>query len=47
MRYLFTEAPWFVPTMDSSRFAIEIDRRVENKEQKRDIVYDQEHKSIA
>ncbi|SPO06333.1 related to sugar transport protein STP1 [Cephalotrichum gorgonifer] len=37
MRYLFTEAPWFVPTMDTSKFAIaDIDRRVEEQEHKRE-----------
>lgn len=37
MRHLFTEAPWFVPTMDSSKFAVQIDRRVEEQEHKREI----------
>jgi len=36
MRHLFTEAPLFVPTMDSSRFAAgeDLERRVEEVEQK-------------
>ena len=36
MRYLFTEAPWFIPSMDRSKFAVEIDRRVEEQEQKQE-----------
>lgn len=37
MRYLFTEAPWFVPTMDMSKFKTgeSLERKVEevvNKE---------------
>jgi hypothetical protein len=37
MRYLFTEAPWFVPTMDTSKFAsIELERRVEEVERKQE-----------
>jgi hypothetical protein len=33
MRYLFTEAPLFVPTMDMSRFqpGTDLERRVEEK----------------
>ena len=37
MRNLFTDAPWFVPTMDRSQYAVEIDRRVEEQEHKRDM----------
>lgn len=36
MRYLFTEAPWFIPSMDRSKFAVEIDRRVEEQEHKQE-----------
>jgi hypothetical protein len=33
MRYLFTEAPYFVPTMDMSRFKAgeELDRRMQEQ----------------
>jgi hypothetical protein len=42
MRYLFTEAPWFVPSMDSKKFAIaDIERRVEEQEQKREGIDEQ------
>ena len=35
MRYLFTEAPLFVPTMDVSRaYTYDIERRVEEAEHK-------------
>ncbi|KAH6871714.1 general substrate transporter [Thelonectria olida] len=39
MRYLFTEAPLFVPGMDKSKFAAgqDLERRVEEVEQKQDI----------
>ena len=38
MRYLFTEAPWFIPSMDRSKFAVEIDRRVEEQEHKQEAI---------
>ncbi len=35
MRSLFTNAPWFVPTMDSDAYkSYELDRRVEQAEKK-------------
>ena len=37
MRYLFTEAPWFVPAMDSSQFAAhDLERRVQEVEKKQE-----------
>jgi hypothetical protein len=35
MRVLFTEAPWFVPATDMSKFAaVDLERRVEEVEHK-------------
>lgn len=43
MRYLFTEAPLFVPTMDVSRaYAYDIERRVEEAEHKVAVARDEE-----
>lgn len=37
MRYLFTEAPLFVPTMDrGAAYAYDLERRVEEVKQKQD-----------
>lgn len=39
MRYLFTEAPLFVPTMDTAKFAAgqDLERRVEKAEHKEEL----------
>jgi hypothetical protein len=39
MRYLFTEAPLFVPLMDSAKFAAgqDLERRVEKVEEKQEL----------
>ncbi|KAM0551870.1 hypothetical protein ACHAPJ_008206 [Fusarium lateritium] len=44
MRYLFTEAPLFVPTMDTTKFAAgqDIQRRVEQVEQKQELEHHDE-----
>jgi hypothetical protein len=42
MRYLFTEAPLFVPTMDTSKFAVgqDLERRVEAIEHKQAVTHE-------
>lgn len=39
MRVLFTEAPWFVPSMDKSRFVAgeDLERRVEEVEHGKEV----------
>ena len=39
MRYLFTEAPWFVPSMDKSHFKAgeDLERRVEEVEHEQEM----------
>lgn len=45
MRYLFTEAPLFVPTMDRSKATSgDLERRVEEAERKRETIADEVEK---
>lgn len=43
MRYLFTEAPYFVPTMDRSMaYSNDLERRLEEAERKQGAVVEEE-----